>query len=183
MNVTVSSSDFRTLIGSACRVMDSSDLGKEISSGETQVAFWLRATDKALTLNTAVRGLEVCSTVDVLSCQEEGEVPINPFLLKRLSFKPSDVTLSGDLTRLRIKAGRFNSVVATLQGTKQAQYDEVPLTHALPTKLLCESLATAAMDQQNSRPVCRLVWTKKGLRVWSHNSCNAAPAPRCLAVT
>ena len=174
MNVTLAYANFRNLIQTACRVMESSELGKDAISGEAGPAFWLRADGTHLTLDTAYKGMEMSVQVQTISCEDAGELAINPFLLKRMSIKAPEITLTSDDKQLRLKAGRFKSAIATVQNVRQQHYDEVPLTHTIPAKILMESLAHTNLDGQTGQPFSRLVWSDRGIRVWTHNAYNAA---------
>jgi hypothetical protein len=176
MKVTLAYSDFRNLIQTTCRVMESSDLGRDALQGETAQPFRLNANGSLLTLDTAFKGMEIRAQVETATCEDAGELAINPFLLKRMSVKAPEIALSSDDKQLHLKAGRFKSTIAAVQNAHQQRYDEVALTHTIPAKLLIDSLAMTAIDGQTGQPFSRLVWTDRGIRVWTHNAYNAAYA-------
>lgn len=175
MIVTLAFADFRQLIQTACKVMECSELGRDIMSSEQGPVFWLRADGTTLTLDTAAKGMEMSVQVETTECEEAGEIAINPFLLKRMNLKATSIKLTADAFKLAMKAGAFKTEVAAVQGAKQAHYDPVALTHKIPAKLLIDSLtATSLNGDKEGQPFSRLVWTDRGLRVWTHNAYNAA---------
>lgn len=176
MKITMAYPDFQTLIGSSCKVMESSDIGQEVvTGGGDGPMFMLTADKKALTILTTVRGLEIVSAVEINSCEEEGSITFNPFLLRRMNVKASEISLESSTKSLKIRAGRFKTDISLTQDHKLKRYEEVELTHEVPAKLLIDSLdATQIQTSKEGRPFSRVLWDAKGLRVWAHNSYNAA---------
>lgn len=177
MKVTLDYLEFRSLVSTACKIMEASDIGRDIITSEQGPVFWLRANadDLTLSLDTAAKGLELHVQCPLTECEEAGEIAINPFLLKRMSLKTKDVKISTDGPKLMLKAGAFKTELAAVQGVKQTHYDVVELSHKIPAKPLIDSLsATAIEGSKEGQPFSRLVWSDQGIRLWTHNSYNAA---------
>lgn len=175
MICTLAYPDFRHLIQTACKIMECSELGREVIGSEQGPTFWLRADGTSLTLDTAAKGLELCVQVETTECSEPGEIAINPFLLKRMNLRSKEIKLSSDAFKLNMKAGAFKTDIAAVQGAKQNHYDAVVLTHKLPAKTLIDSLSATTLEgTKEGQPFSRLVWSDRGARVWTHNAYNAA---------
>ncbi len=175
MQVTLSLVDFKKLIVTSCALMEASELGREAIKGDNGPAFWLRTEDKQLYIEAAVRGMELQVKVDTLTCEEDGEIAINPFTLKRLAVKAPEVKLTGTAKTLEIKAGKLKTTIPALQTTKPVKYDAIDLSNQLPCKLISDSLlATNLVAAQETQPFTKLVWGKAGARIWTHNPFNAS---------